>query len=243
MPTNIDPITRDVFQQQLVGIAEEMSMALRRAAFSSIIWDMYDYSCGLFTPDGEMMAQAETIPAQLGIMSTALSHMTKAVPLETWKPGDVLVCNDPFRGCTHTMDIVLFSPVFFDGKIVAVTSTIAHHIDIGGKIPGTEAADNIEIFAEGLILPPLKLLEEGRPNQAIFDIVAANVRDPHSCQGDLRAQIAGCRTGERRIAELSGAVRRRARRRPHRRLPRLRRDLYAPRARRHAARAGMRPRC
>jgi N-methylhydantoinase B len=97
---------------------------------------------------------------------------------------------------------VLFSPVFVGGRFVAVTSTIAHHIDIGGKIPGTEAADNIEVFAEGLILPPLKLMEEGRPNQTIFDIVAANVRDPHSCQGDLRAQIAGCRTGERRIAEL-----------------------------------------
>jgi N-methylhydantoinase B len=204
MTPNIDPISRDVFQQQLVGIAEEMSMALRRAAFSSIIWDMYDYACGLFTPAGEMMAQAETIPAQLGIMSTALKHVAAAIPLADWKPGDVLVCNDPFRGCTHTMDIVLFSPVFFDGKLVAVTSTIAHHIDIGGKIPGTEAADNIEVFAEGLILPPLKLVEEGRPNKAIFDIVAANVRDPYSCQGDLRAQIAGCRTGERRIAELWG---------------------------------------
>ena len=202
MHGNIDPITRDVFQQQLVGIAEEMSMALRRAAFSSIIWDMYDYACGLFTPAGEMMAQAETIPAQLGIMSTALKHVSDAIPRKSWRPGDVLVCNDPFRGCTHTMDIVLFSPVFAGGELVAVTSTIAHHIDIGGKIPGTEAADNIEVFAEGLILPPLKLVEEGRPNQAIFDIVAANVRDPYACQGDLRAQIAGCRTGERRIAEL-----------------------------------------
>ena len=75
MHGNIDPVTRDVFQQQLVGIAEEMSMALRRAAFSSIIWDMYDYACGLFTPDGAMMAQAETIPAQLGIMSTALRQL------------------------------------------------------------------------------------------------------------------------------------------------------------------------
>ncbi|HLB79339.1 MAG TPA: hydantoinase B/oxoprolinase family protein [Dongiaceae bacterium] len=204
MSSNIDPISRDVFQRQLVGIAEEMSMALRRAAFSSIIWDMYDYACGLFTPDGEMMAQARTIPAQLGIMSTALRHMYAAIPRETWRPGDVMVCNDPFRGCTHTMDIVLFSPVFVDGHLAAVTSTIAHHVDIGGKIPCTEAADNLEIFAEGLILPPLKLIEEGRPNRAIFDIVAANVRDPAACQGDLRAQIAGCRTGERRLAELIG---------------------------------------
>ena len=198
----IDPISRDVFQQQLVGIAEEMSVALRRAAYSSIIWDMYDYSCGLFTPQCEMIAQAETIAAQLGIMSTALRHMQAAIPLEQWRPGDVMVCNDPYRGCTHTMDIVLFSPVFVGAELVAITSTIAHHIDIGGKIPGTEAADNIEVFAEGLILPPLKLMEEGRPNQAIFDIIAANVRDPASCQGDLRAQIAGCRTGERRLAEL-----------------------------------------
>jgi N-methylhydantoinase B len=199
---NVDPITRDVFQRALVGIAEEMSMALRRAAYSSIIWDMYDYACGLFTPDGEMMAQAKTIPAQLGIMSTALKHMYAAIPRETWKPGDVMVCNDPYRGCTHTMDIVLFSPVFVDGKLVAVTSTIAHHVDIGGKIPGTEAADNQEIFAEGLILPPLRLVDGGEPVQAIFDIVAANVRDPRGNLGDLRAQIAGCRTGERRIAEL-----------------------------------------
>jgi len=199
---NIDPIDRDVFQRQLVGIAEEMSMALRRAAFSSIIWDMYDYSCGLFTLEGDMMAQARTIPAQLGIMSTALKHMYEAYPRESWRPGDVFVCNDPFRGCTHTMDIVLFSPVFVDGRMAAVTSTIAHHVDIGGKIPGTEAADNYDLFAEGLILPPLRLIEEGRPNGAIFDILAANVRDPAACQGDLRAQIAGCRTGERRLAEL-----------------------------------------
>jgi len=202
MPRTVDPITRDVFQHQVHGIAEEMSVALRRAAFSSIIWDMYDYSCGLFAPDGAMIAQAETIPAQLGIMSTAIGYMFQAIPLERWRPGDVIVCNDPYRGCTHTMDICLFSPVFHAGEPVAITSTIAHHIDIGGKVPGTEASDNIEVFAEGLILPPLKLIEEGRPNQAVFDIVAANVRDPAACQGDLRAQVAGCRTGERRLAEL-----------------------------------------
>lgn len=200
----IDSIDRDVFQQALVGIAEEMSSALRRAAYSSIIWDMYDYACGLFTPGGEMLAQARTIAAQLGIMATAFKHMTAAHPLAGWKPGDVYVSNDPYKGCTHTPDIVLFSPVFLAGELVAVTSTIAHHVDVGGKIPCTEAADNIEIFAEGLILPPLKLVDQGRAVQPIFDILAANVRDPRSALGDLRAQIAGCRTGERRLAELYG---------------------------------------
>ncbi len=200
----VDSIDRDVFQQALVGIAEEMSSALRRAAYSSIIWDMYDYACGLFTPAGEMLAQARTIAAQLGIMATAFQHMIQAHPLAGWKPGDVYVSNDPYKGCTHTPDIVLFSPVFLEGALVAVTSTIAHHVDIGGKIPCTEAADNVEIFAEGLILPPLKLVDAGKPVQAIFDILAANVRDPRASLGDLRAQIAGCRTGERRIAELYG---------------------------------------
>ena len=200
----IDPITRDVFQHQLAGIAEEMSVALRRSAFSSIIWDMYDYACGLFTPEGEMLSQAETIPAQLGIMSTAIRYMFARIPREEWKPGDIIVCNDPYQGCTHTPDVCLFSPVFHDGELIALTSTIAHHIDIGGKVPGSEGPDNLEVFAEGLILPPLKLLDEGEPNKAIFAILAANVRDPLSSAGDLRAQISGCRTGERRIAELAG---------------------------------------
>jgi len=202
--SDIDPISRDVFQHQVAGIAEEMSMALRRAAFSSIIWDMYDYACGLFTPDGDMLSQAETIPAQLGIMSTAIRYMFKKIPRETWKPGDIIVCNDPYHGCTHTMDVCLFSPVFHDGELIAITSTIAHHVDIGGKVPGSEGPDNLEVFAEGIIFPPLKLIEEGKPNQAIFDILANNVRDPAGSAGDLRAQIAGCRTGERRLAELAG---------------------------------------
>ena len=164
---------------------------------------MYDYACGLLLPDGEMLAQAETIPAQLGIMRLAAQHMLQAIPLQDWREGDVLVSNDPYRGCTHTPDIVLFSPIFHEGKIIAIASTIAHHIDIGGKVPGTEAADSREIFEEGLILPPLKLVEAGRSNRAIFDIIAANVRDPKASAGDLRAQIAGCHTGERRVQALA----------------------------------------
>lgn len=199
----IDPISRDVFQHQLVGIADEMSTALRRAAYSSIIWDMWDYSCALFAPDGDMIAQADTIPAQLGIMSTAIRYMFREFPLDVWKPGDILVCNDPYRGCTHTMDICLFSPVFHDGVVVAITSTIAHHMDIGGRLPGSGGPDNEEVFAEGLILPPLKLVEAGVPNDTAFRIMRANVRLPDYVEGDLRAQIAGCRTGERRVAMLA----------------------------------------
>lgn len=197
-----DPISRDVFRHQLAGIAEEMSVSLRRAAFSSIIWHMYDYACALFTPEGDMTAQADTISAQLGIMPMAFRHVAAAIPVETWQPGDVIICNDPYLGCTHTSDLVLFSPVYVDGELVAVTSTIAHHVDIGGKVPCTTAPDNLEVFAEGMIFPPLKLVENGQINAVLKAMISANVRDPRACLGDLRAQIAGCRTGERRLAEL-----------------------------------------
>ncbi|MDE0045133.1 MAG: hydantoinase B/oxoprolinase family protein [bacterium] len=198
-----DPVSRDIFQHQACGIADEMSVALRRASFSSIIWDMHDYACGLFTPDAEMIAQADTIPAQLGVMSIAINRMFEEIPRDEWRPGDIIICNDPYRGCAHTMDVCLFSPVFHGDVLIAITSSIAHHADIGGRLPGSTVADNTEVFAEGIILPPLKLFAEGRPDPAIFSILSSNVRLPDASKGDLRAQVAACRIGERRILELA----------------------------------------
>lgn len=196
-------IDRDVFHHQLAGVAEEMSEALRRTSHSSIIWDVYDYACALFTPDAQMLSQAETIPAQLGTMTTALQHMLRTIPLDRWHEGDVFVCNDPYRGCTHTPDITVFSPVFHAGEIIAIASTIAHHVDIGGRVPLTTAIENAEVFGEGLIFPPVRIVKGWQPNEDVFDFVSANVRDPRSCIGDLRAQIAGCRTAERRLQDIA----------------------------------------
>jgi N-methylhydantoinase B len=198
----IDSVSRDVFQHEVVSVAEEMSTALRRSAYSAIIWDMIDYACGLLDPQGNTIAQAPTIPAQLGIMPTAFRHMIQAIPLEQWHEGDVIICNDPYLGCTHTPDLVLFSPVYFDGKLIAITSTVAHHIDVGGRVPGSESATALEIFEEGLRIPPLKLMSRGEPNDTLFQIFARNVRDPKASTGDINAQVAACRTGERRLKEL-----------------------------------------
>jgi N-methylhydantoinase B len=196
-------IDRDIFQHQLTGIAEEMSQALLRSSHSPIIWDMYDYACAIFSPGGELIAQAETITAQLGTMSTALEAMKRAIPLQTWKPGDVLICNDPYRGCTHTPDITIFSPVICDGELIAITSTIAHHTDIGGRYPLTTSIDNPETFAEGLIFPQIRFHDQGRPNETAIAFIVSNVRDPRAVLGDLRAQIAGCHVAERRLGELA----------------------------------------
>ncbi len=199
----IDSVSRDVFQHEAVSVAEEMSVALRRSAFSAIIWDMIDYACGLLDVSGSTIAQAPTIPAQLGIMPTAFRHMIRHIPLEDWHEGDVIICNDPYLGCTHTPDIVLFSPVHFEGKLIAITSTVAHHIDVGGYVPGTESATALEIFAEGLRIPPLKLMSKGVLNETFWKIFARNVRDPKASLGDINAQVAACRTGERRLKELA----------------------------------------
>lgn len=202
MTDQIDSITRDVFQYEVVSVAEEMSMALKGSAFSSIIWDMLDYACGVLDPEGNTIAQAETIPAQLGIMPTAVKRIFEVIPLSEWHEGDMIICNDPFFGCTHTPDILIFSPVYAEGEIIAIAATVAHHIDVGGKVPGTEAADAVEVFEEGIRLPPLKLMEKGQMNHAIISIIKKNVRNPEACAGDLRAQIASCRTGERRMRDL-----------------------------------------
>ena len=199
----IDSVSRDVFQHEVVSVAEEMSAALRRSAFSAIIWDMIDYACGLLDPEGNAIAQAPTIPAQLGIMPTAFRHMIEHIPLDQWREGDVIICNDPYLGCTHTPDLVLFSPVIFEGQLIAIASTVAHHIDVGGRVPGSESATALEIFEEGLRIPPLKLFDRGQPNDTFFKIFARNVRDPKASTGDINAQVAACRTGERRLKELA----------------------------------------
>ncbi len=204
MTDRLSDIDRDVFQHEIVAAAEEMSAVLRRSAFSPIIWDMIDYACGILDPLGNMVAQAPTIPAQLGIMPMAFRETVKAIPLSEWREGDVVVCNDPYAGCTHTPDIVMFAPVYADGTLVAIASSIAHHIDVGGRVPGTESATAVEVYEEGLIIPPLKAIEAGRRNDTFFKIFARNVRDPEASMGDLDAQMAACNVGAKAIIRLVG---------------------------------------
>jgi N-methylhydantoinase B len=204
MTVQILDIDRDVFQHEIIAAAEEMSAVLRRSAFSPIIWDMIDYACGILNPSGNMVAQAPTIPAQLGIMPMAFRETVKAIPLSDWRAGDVVVCNDPYAGCTHTPDIVMFAPVFVDGTLVAIASSIAHHIDVGGRVPGTESATAVEIYEEGLLIPPLKAIDAGRRNDTFFKIFARNVRDPEASMGDLDAQMAACHVGTKAVVRLAG---------------------------------------
>jgi N-methylhydantoinase B len=197
----LDPVTQEILASAFRHIAEEMAVVEYRSSYSPIIREMLDFNCGLFTGDGRMVANSEQIPAQLGLMQFALESV-----LEKWgtdvAPGDAFLTNHPYMGGTHTPDLQVFTPLHHDGAVVAWAGSIAHHIDIGGRFPGTESAQCTELFQEGLIFPALKLVEADRRVRALYELIGANVRDPASTLGDLDAQLAACKRGTARVAEL-----------------------------------------
>jgi N-methylhydantoinase B len=200
--TSVDPITVAVISSALKATASEMSEALRRSSHSPIIREMYDYSCAVFTAEGETVAQDDLIPAFLGAMASTLPWVIDAVDPGDVSPGDAYMANDPYMGNTHTPDIQIHVPVIHEGRIVAWCGNIAHHSDVGGTNPGTEGFANRSIFEEGLRIPPIRLMRDGVVNRDVFDLVRNNIRDPESTAGDLRAQLAAARLGQRRMNEL-----------------------------------------
>lgn len=199
-----DAITVAVVGSALKAVAGEMGESLRRSAHSPIIREMLDYACALFTASGESVAEDAQIPALLGSMSVALPFLLHENSIESIKPGDIFIGNDPYRGCTHTPDIHLFAPVFAAGRIVAWVGNLAHHTDIGGTNPGTEGFANRSVFEEGLRFPWVRLAVESGENQALISYFANNTRDPDSSLGDLRAQMAAIKLGIRRMQDLLG---------------------------------------
>lgn len=199
----MDPVTFEVIYSALLSTAREMSESLGRSAYSPIIREMLDYSCAIFDAKAQLVAQAENIPSHLGSMGVALLSLLDDFPPSDMGPGDVYITNDPYRGGTHTPDVHVFIPVFLqDGELIGFCGSIAHHVDMGGTNPGTEGFANASIFEEGLRIPPVALYKAGQPGDALFRVIGANVREPKTTLGDLRAQIAACRTGERRLQEL-----------------------------------------
>jgi N-methylhydantoinase B/oxoprolinase/acetone carboxylase alpha subunit len=198
-----DPVTAAVIASAVRANAMEMSEALRRSSHSPIIREMLDYSCGVFTPTGETVAQDELIPAFLGAMASTMPHVIEAAGDEL-RPGDAWMTNDPYVGGTHTPDIQVFMPVLHDGKLVAWCGNIAHHNDVGGTNPGTEGYANGSIFEEGVRIPPLRFVDDGEVNHSLLRLLENNVRDPGSLAGDLRAQLAAAKLGQRRMYELLG---------------------------------------
>ena len=198
----VDAVSLEVFRHLFSAVAEEMGAALGRTAFSPNIKERRDYSCAVFDADGRMIAQAAHIPVHLGSMPASVQA---ALTLAPFAPGDAVLLNDPYAGGTHLPDITLVTPVFADeqsGPLLGFVASRAHHADIGGMAPGSMPLST-ELYAEGLIIPPVKLFDAGRRNDGIWQLLLANTRTPEERDGDLSAQIAAAAVGVRRLRELT----------------------------------------
>ena len=199
----VDPITFEVVNNALVGVAEQMAATILRTSYSTVIREMLDYSTAVFDLEGRIIAQSCRIPIHLNSMSRSLrTTLDEAFPLEDWRPGDIIVTNDPYKGGQHLPDIQTFLPVFSDSVPVAICGTLGHHLDVGGMRPGSYAGDAVEIYQEGLRIPPIKLFEQGKLNERLFAVIAANIRQPDTTMGDLRAQTAALEIGRDGVLEL-----------------------------------------
>ena len=200
--TEHDPIRLEVFKHLFAAVAEEMGVVLRKASYSPNIKERRDFSCAVFDAEGRMIAQAAHIPVHLGSMPLSVAQAVKDL---AFTPGDVVILNDPYRGGTHLPDITLISPVFIEEsgeqRLFGFVANRAHHADVGGMTPGSMPVAR-EIYQEGIIIPPVKLVEGGRLNQGVMEMILSNVRTPEERAGDLRAQMAANRRGMERVQEI-----------------------------------------
>jgi N-methylhydantoinase B len=224
MKSRVDPVRLEIFKSLFHSVAEEMGAGLRRSAFSPNITERRDYSCAVFDANRNVLAMGDHMPVHLGSMPASVIAATNAFELE---PGDAVLLNDPYAGGTHLPDLTLVMPVF-ESQFTSTArrkpgprkggstrlsdlsrqflplfyvANRAHHADVGGAQAGSMGLSR-EIFQEGLRIPPVKILERGRLNRDVVSVLLANVRTPKEREGDLTAQIAACRIGERRLLAM-----------------------------------------
>lgn len=196
-----DPIRLELMKNALGSVADEMILTVVRIAYSSIMKDTMDLSAAICDRNGLLVAQGHGLPMHMGSIPDAMEAVLAQFG-KNLSEGDVVILNDPYHGGMHLPDIFMFKPIFTDGYLIGYAVSVAHHNDVGGRVPGSSAADSTEIYQEGIRLPPVKLYERGEPNDALFRILALNVRLPDAMTGDLQAQVAACRIAERGINEL-----------------------------------------
>lgn len=198
-----DPITLSVIQSALIAAADDMFAVLKRTAMSPIIYEILDAGTGITDAGGNLVGSGAGIPTFIGVLDKAIKRILELHDRDAICDGDVFVTNDPYYGgVTHLNDVVIAQPVFADRVLVAWAASIAHWNDVGGMTLASASTDATEIFQEGLRLPAVKLIDAGRPEQSVFEIIAVNSRMPDFVRGDLWAQIAAGRRAAARIERL-----------------------------------------
>ena len=199
--TTFDPIKFEVIRNALLEATEEMAIALRRSAYSTNIKTRADFSCALFDRQMQPVAQAFAQPNHLGSLGRSVPYVLTAYGPEKLGPGDAILANDPYLRGVHLNDITLISPIYHSDELVGYVASLAHHVDVGGGAPASVGAFR-EVYQEGIIIPPVKLVQNGQIVDDVFRLVLAQIRSKRETAGDLRAQIAANNTGIRRIAAL-----------------------------------------
>lgn len=199
----VDAITTEVVAHRLKAVSEEMMVTLVKTAYSPNIKERRDCSTAIFDAEGRLLALTAIAPMHLSSMLGMVDNLLKRFPMAQLRQGDVFITNDPYiGGGSHLPDITLTTPVFIGGKVRAFVANIAHHSDIGGKVAGSESADCTSIFQEGLRLPPVRLMSDGRIHEDVLAIILLNSRTSREREGDLKAQIATNALAVRRVEEI-----------------------------------------
>lgn len=200
-PSRIDPVTTEIIRCALTNAAEEMNTTLIRSAYTPVIYEGKDCAVALLARDHQVLGQSSGLPIFLGNLEVCTRTTEERFGSGVWQPGDVWLLNDAYIGGTHLNDVTVYAPIFCDRQLVGFAASRAHWLDVGSKDPGG-AMDSTSIHQEGLRLGPTKIVEGGVDCYAVQDIIARNLRFPYSANGDMRAQIACARTGQRRLAEI-----------------------------------------
>lgn len=200
-----DLFTREVIKDSLQAICDEMFASMRKAAMSSVIYEVLDFGVGITDAKGQLVCQGNGIPLFVGALDPGVRAVSnKYVPADGLHEGDIFISNDPFiGGGTHLNDVSLIAPIYYENELIAWLANKAHWADIGGMVPGGISTQATEIYQEGLQFPQVKLFDRGTPIQPLLDIIEANSRLPENTLGDLWAGVAAIRVGEKRIQELA----------------------------------------
>ncbi|WP_066291653.1 hydantoinase B/oxoprolinase family protein [Bacillus sp. FJAT-29937] len=199
----VDPFTLEIVKDSLLAAGDEMFVALARTSMSPIIYEVLDYASGLTDAQGNLLTQGNGVTGFIGMLTFMVKETLKKYPGDKLKPGDVIIINDPYNGGgSHLSDVGLVMPIFYEGELIAFSANKAHWTEVGGKDPGSFTNDAVDIFQEGLQFNCIKLYDEDRLNEGIVEIIRSNVRFPDLSLGDMWAQVAALRTGDRRLKEL-----------------------------------------
>ena len=199
-PDDFDPVSLEIFWSRLISIADESAAALLRTSFSTIVRESNDFATALMDANGDSLSENTAgIPSFVGILPRTLKHFLLRFPKEQWRPGDLVITNDPWMATGHLPDVTMAAPIFHRGRLVGFSGSIAHLPDIGGAPWGCDAR---ELFEEGLRIPPVKFYSEGKQNELLTEIILGNVRVPDQVMGDLQAQVTANRVCARRLGEF-----------------------------------------